>query len=221
MILHTLGLLAQLAGAGLGPVPEPSAYSPEWFYQMAFVDARGAALDRGLTDFYMGNFDGAWAQTVGSSMKGADVALAQGAIELAQGAQALLEKDEAKARALFTQCAERGELAMATSEYESQVMRAATLKARCQSVLPDREAAVKTLRAAARDLPDPADAQEFLYGAARLEEDLGRLDSARALYAKSLQVAPNGNYAAEAIFSMALSDMKRGLSGQSVQSLTA
>lgn len=221
MTLHILGLLAQLAGAGLGPTPEPSPYSPEWFYRMAFADARGAALEHGLTDFYMGDFEGALAQTVGASMKGADLALAQGAVELAQGAQALLERDEAKAKAFFGQCVEHGTLAMATSEYESQVMRAASLKARCQSVMPDREAAVKTLQLAARDLPDPADAQEFLYGAARLEEDLGRYDSARALYGKALKVAPSGFYAGEAMFSMALSDLKRGEFAAGVQAVTA
>lgn len=221
MILPLLSLAASLMRAELAPPTEPSPYSPEWFYRMAFADAHAKALERGLTSFYMGDFEAAWAQAVGTSMRGADLALAQGSVELAQGAQALVEGDVPVAQQRFRACADHGEQAMATAEYPAQVMRAASLRARCQAVMPDREAAVRTLREAARDLPDPQDAQEFLYGAARLDEDLGRLDSARALFERSWKVHPQGEYAVEALHSLALTDLRRGQPALALQSLSA
>jgi tetratricopeptide (TPR) repeat protein len=210
MVIHTLALLAQLAGAELGPSPEPAAYSPEWFYQMAFADSRDGSLARGLRSFYAGDFQDAWSQTVGAGMRAADQALAQGALELSMGAQALLDGREDSAKALFLRCAEHGSQAMASAEYPSQVMRSAVLRARCQSVLPDRIAAARTLDAAARDLSEPADAQEFLYGAARLEEDLGRPDSARNLFRKAYEKHPRGELAAQSLLALATLEERQG-----------
>jgi len=210
MVIHTLALLAHLAGAELGPSPEPAAYSPEWFYQMAFVDSRDGSLARGLRSFYAGDFRDAWAQTVGSGMHAADQALAQGSLELSMGAQALLDGRADSAKLLFLRCADHGIQAMASAEYPSQVMRSAMLRARCQSVLPDRIAAARTLDAAARDLPDPADAQEYLYGAARLEEDLGRPDSARTLFRKAYEKHPVGELAAQSLLALSVLEERRG-----------
>ena len=209
-IIHLLALLTGLFGAELPTPPESAPYSPEWFYRMAFADGHEKALKRGLLGFAEGDYELAWSQTVGTGVKGGDLVMAQGAIELAKGAEALLEKEESLARGHFLRCQELSGQAMAMAEYQSQVMRSAVLRARCESVLPDREAAVRTLQAASKELPDPADAQEFLFGAGRLAEDLGRLDTAQKLFGQALAAKPSGTLAAEALLSLALVDIRRG-----------
>jgi len=210
IIVQTFALLLGLFGAELPPPPESAPYSPEWFYQLAFADGHEKALKRGLLGFAEGNYDLAWSQTIGTGVKGGDLIVAQGAIELAKGAEALLAGQESQARAHFLRCEELSGQAMAMSEYQSQVMRSAVLRARCESVVPDRSAAIKTLQLASKELPDPADAQEFLFGAGRLAEDMGRLDTAQKLFGQALEARPAGAMAAEALLSLVIVDIKRG-----------
>ena len=179
-------------------------YSPEWFYGLAFVDARPEAARRGLERFFQRDWRGAAGLSVGSGVRVSDQALAQAAVEFGRGADLLLDGREDSAAAAFRSCAERASQATALAEDVPQVLRSTVLKARCLAVLPDRAAAAGVLARAAKGMEDRSDAAEFWYGAGRLQEDMGRYDSAFSLYQLSWKADPNGAYASQALHSQGL-----------------
>jgi len=197
-------LLAALVDAAETPPGEYEEYSPEWFYGLAFVDARPAAARRGMERFFQGDWDGAAGLTVGSGLRVADQALAQAAVEFGEGADLALDGREDSARALFRRCAERAREAAALAEDVPQVLRSTVLQARCEAVLPDRAASAAVLASAARGMEDRSDAAEFWYGAGRLLEDMGRSDSALALYTLAWKSDPKGGYASQTLLSEGL-----------------
>ena len=197
-------LLAALADAAETPSGEYEEYSPEWFYGLAFVDARPAAARRGMERFFQGDWDGAAGLSVGSGLRVADQALAQAAVEFGEGAGFAVDGREDSARALFRRCAERAREATALAEDVPQVLRSTVLRARCEAVLPDRAASAMVLSSAARGMEDRSDAAEFWYGAGRLLEDMGRNDSALVLYKLAWKADPKGGYASQALLSRGL-----------------
>lgn len=203
-ILPAVLLLSALAVATEAPPVEYEEYSPEWFYGLAFVDARPAAARRGMERFFQRDWDGAAGLIVGSGLRVADQALAQAAVEFGRGADFAVDGREDSARTAFLRCAERARQASALAEDVPQTLRTTVLRSRCQAVLPDRAAAAGTLAKAAKGMEDRSDAAEFWYGAGRLQEDMGRLDSAYALYALSWKADPKGVFAAQSLHSQGL-----------------
>lgn len=197
LLLVSAALHAQAA-------PEYEEYSPEWFYGLAFVDASPNLARRGMERFFQRDWDGAAGLAVGTGVRVADQALAQGAVEMARGADEAIDHREDSARAAFLRCADKAGQAAALAEDVPQVLRATVLKARCLAVLPDRAAAAAVLAKAARSMEDKADAAEFWYGAGRLQEDMGRFDSALALYQASWKADRKGSFAALSLESQGL-----------------
>lgn len=189
---------------------EYDEYSPEWFYGLAFVDASQNTARRGMERFFQRNWDGASGLAVGSGVRVADQALAQGAIELARGADFAIDGREDSARAAFFLCADKAGQAIVLAEDAPQVLRATVLKARCMAVLPDRGAAAAVLSRSAGAMDDKSDASEFWYGAGRLQEDMGRYDSALALYRASWLADSKGDFATLALESQGLMLAKLG-----------
>lgn len=183
---------------------EYDEYSPEWFYGLAFVDAGPNLARRGMERFFQRDWDGAAGLAVGTGVRVADQALAQGAVEMARGADFSIDAREDSARAAFLRCADKAGQAVALAEDVPQVLRATVLKARCLAVLPDRAAAAAVLAGSAKRMEDKADAAEFWYGAGRLQEDMGRYDSALALYQASWKVDSKGSFAGLALQSQGL-----------------
>ncbi|MEK7393339.1 MAG: hypothetical protein AAB214_12330, partial [Fibrobacterota bacterium] len=97
-------LLASFAGAAEIP-PEYDEYSPEWFYGLAFVDASNNIARRGMEKFFQRDWDGAAGLSVGSGVRIADQALAQGAVEMARAADFAIDGKEDSAKAGFLRCA--------------------------------------------------------------------------------------------------------------------
>ena len=184
--------------------PDYDEYSPEWFYGLAFVDAGRNVARRGMERFFQRDWDGAAGLAVGSGVRVADQALAQGAVEMARGADFAVDGREDSARAGFARCVEKAAQAMALAEDVPQALRATVLKARCLAVLPERAEAASALARAARTMDDKADAAEFWYGAGRLHEDMGRFDSALALYQASWKADSRGAFATLALESQGL-----------------
>lgn len=179
-------------------------FSPEWFFDMAFVDARPAAAQRAIERFFQRDWNGAAGLAVGTGVRVSDQALAQAAVEFARGADFAIDHAEDSARAAFLRCVDRAGQATALAEDEPQVLRSTVLRSRCLAVLPDRFGAAAILAQAAKGMSDRADASEFWYGAGRLLEDLGRLDSARQLYAQAWKADPRGQFATQSLHSQAL-----------------
>jgi len=203
-ILPAILLLSTLAPAAEAPPVDYEEYSPEWFYGLAFVDARPAAARRGMERFFQRDWDGAAGLTVGSGLRVADQALAQAAVEFGRGADFAVDGREDSARTALWRCAERAKQATALAEDVPQTLRTTVLRSRCLAVLPDRASAAGTLAKAAKGMEDRADAAEFWYGAGRLQEDMGRLDSAYALYVLSWKADPKGSFASQALHSQGL-----------------
>jgi len=197
-------VLAAVVGAAETPPGEYEEYSPEWFYGLAFVDARPAAARRGMERFFQGDWDGAAGLSVGSGLRVADQALAQAAVDFGHGADLAVDGKDDSARALFQRCADRAQEATALAEDVPQVLRSTVLRARCEAVLPDRAAAAAVLATAAQGMQDRSDAAEFWYGAGRLLEDMGRSDSAYGLYRQAFRTDPRGAYASQALLSQGL-----------------
>lgn len=179
-------------------------YSPEWFYGLSFVDARAAVARRGMERFFQRDWNGAAGLAVGSGVRVADQALAQASVEFARGADFAVDGLEDSARASFLRCAEKSAQAVVLAEDVPQVLRSTVLKARCLAVVPDRAAAASVLARAAKGMEDRSDAAEFLYGAGRLQEDMGRPDSAYVLYLQSRKADPKGAFASQALHSQGL-----------------
>jgi len=114
---------------------------------------------------------------------------------MARGADFAIDRREDSTRASFLRCADHAGQAVALAEDVPQVLRATVLKARCLAVLPDRAAAAAVLASSAKRMDDKADAAEFWYGAGRLQEDMGRYDSALALYQASWKADSHGSFA--------------------------
>src|ERR1035437_466240 len=203
-ILPAVLLLAGLSGATEAPLTDYEEYSPEWFYGLAFVDARPAAARRGMERFFQRDWDGAAGLTVGSGVRVADQALAQAAVEFGRGADFAIDGKDDSARTAFWRCAERAKQATARAEDVPQVLRTTVLRSRCLAVLPDGAAAAGALAKAAKGMEDRSDAAEFWYGAGRLQEDMGRLDSAYSLYKLSWKADPQGAFASQALHSEGL-----------------
>lgn len=197
-----LGLSAALFAQD--PLVDHDEYSPEWFYGLAFVDASRNLSHRGMERFFQRDWDGAAGLAVGTGVRVADRALAQGAVEMARGADDAIEGREDSARAAFLRCADKAGQAVALAEDVPQVLRATVLKARCLAVLPDREAAAEVLSRSARNMADKADAAEFWYGAGRLQEDMGRPEAALDLYQASWKADARGAFATLALQSQGL-----------------
>jgi tetratricopeptide (TPR) repeat protein len=179
-------------------------YSPEWFYGLSFVDARPAAARRGMERFFQRDWNGAAGLAVGSGVRVSDQALAQAAVEFARGADFSVDGREDSARASFLRCAEKAAQAVVLAQDVPQVLRSTVLKARCLAVAPDRAAAAAVLAQAAKGMNDRSDAAEFWYGAGRLQEDMGRPDSAYFLYLQSWKADPKGEFASQALHSQGL-----------------
>jgi tetratricopeptide (TPR) repeat protein len=141
---------------------------------------------------------------VGSGVRVADQALAQAAVEFGRGADFAIDGKDDSARTAFWRCAERAKQATALAEDVPQVLRTTVLRSRCLAVLPDRAAAAGALAKAAKGMEDRSDAAEFWYGAGRLQEDMGRLDSAYSLYKLSWKADPKGAFASQALHSEGL-----------------
>lgn len=177
------------------PLPSYEDFSPEWFYAMGFVDAKASLAKRGMERFFQRDWDGAAGLSVGTGVRIADQRLAQGAVELARGADFLVDGMDDSARAAFLRCADFAESAADLAEDTPQHLRSTVLRARCLALVPDRGAAARVLAGSTRGLEDPADIAEFHYGAGRLLEDMGRLDSALVLYRKSWLADRRGDFA--------------------------
>lgn len=186
------------------PSNDYEEYSPEWFYGLAFVDASETSSRRGMERFFQRDWDGAAGLAVGTRVRVADQALAQGAVEMARAADFAIDGMEDSAKAAFLRCADKASQAIAIAEDVPQVLRATVLQARCLAVTPDRAAAAAVLSRSARSMDDKADAAEFWYGAGRLQEDMGRYDSALALYKASWQADSRGDFATLALQSQGL-----------------
>jgi tetratricopeptide (TPR) repeat protein len=201
-------LAALLASATIGSaadVPDDyEEYSPEWFYGLAFVDARPAAARRGMERFFQRDWNGAAGLAVGSGVRVSDQALAQAAVEFGRGADFAVDGMEDSARVALERCVERASQATALAEDVPQILRSTVLRARCLAVMPDRDAAAGVLAKAAKGMEDRSDAAEFWYGAGRLQEDMGRFDSASALYRLSWKADSTGSFASQALHSQGL-----------------
>lgn len=200
----SISLLLLSALCAAEPSNDYEEYSPEWFYGLAFVDASETSSRRGMERFFQRDWDGAAGLAVGTGVRVADQALAQGAVEMARGADHAIDGRDDSARVAFLRCADKASQAIAMAEDVPQVLRATVLQARCLAVVPDRSAAAAVLSASARKMDDKADAAEFWYGAGRLQEDMGRHDSALALYQASWQADPRGDFATLALQSQGL-----------------
>ncbi|MCB9496586.1 MAG: hypothetical protein H6686_06840 [Fibrobacteria bacterium] len=179
--------------------PSYEEFSPEWFYSMGFVDAKASLSRRGLERFFQRDWDGATGLSVGSGVRVADQRLAQGAVELAKGADYLVDRNEDSAKISFLKCADLASSAAELAEDLPQHLRSTVLHARCLALLPDRGAAARVLAGSTRGMDDSADVAEFTYGAARLLEDMGRSDSADLLYRRAMQAEPRGPFALAAL----------------------
>jgi tetratricopeptide (TPR) repeat protein len=207
--LAAILLIASLGGAAEIP-PEYDEYSPEWFYGLAFVDASNNIARRGMEKFFQRDWDGAAGLSVGSGVRIADQALAQGAVEMARAADFAIDGKEDSAKAGFLRCADKASQAIVMAEDVPQVLRSTVLKARCLAVVPDRAAAAAVLSGSARKMDDKNDAAEFWYGAGRLQEDMGRFDSALALYQASWKAHERGEFAMLSLHSQGLMLAKLG-----------
>lgn len=201
--MSRLFLAGLLSAASVTFSAEPPAdyeeYSPEWFYGLAFVDARPDAARRGMERFFQRDWNGAYGLSVGSGVRVADQALAQAAVEFARGADFAVDGREDSAVVSFLRCSDRAAQARALAEDVPQLLRSTVLQARCLAVVPDRPSAAGVLALAAKGMEDRSDAAEFWYGAGRLQEDMGRYDSAYSLYRLSWKADPNGSFAPEAL----------------------
>lgn len=199
-LFRVLSLLLPAAVASVGQtLPEYEEFSPEWFYEMGFVDARPSIAKRGMERFFQRDWDGAAGLVVGTGVRVSDQKLAQGAVELARGADFLVDGLTDSARAALGRCAEFAATASDLAEDTPQHLRSNVLRARCLALLPDRAAAARVLAAATKGMDDPADIAEFSYGAARLLEDMGRTDSALLLYRRSWEAGRRGPYGMPAL----------------------
>lgn len=201
--LHAV-LLASLCASAAEPEAGYEEFSPEWFFDIAFVDARPAAAQRAMERFFQRDWNGAAGLAVGTGVRVSDQALAQAAVEFARGADFAIDGKEDSATVAFHRCADKSAQASALAEDEPQLLRSTVLRSRCMAVLPDRFGAAAILAQAAKGMSDRSDAAEFWYGAGRLLEDMGRADSAYLLYAQSWKVDPRGTYATQALHSQAL-----------------
>lgn len=179
-------------------------FSPEWFFDISFVDARPAAAQRAMERFFQRDWNGASGLAVGTGVRVSDQALAQAAVEFARGADFAIDGQEDSAKLAFRRCVDKAAQATALAEDEPQVLRSTVLRSRCMAVLPDRFGAAAILAQAAKGMPDRSDAAEFWYGAGRLLEDMGRSDSAYLLYAQAWKADPRGSYATQALHSQTL-----------------
>jgi len=176
-------------------VQEYEQFSPEWFYSMGFVDAKASLAKRGMERFFQRDWNGAAGLSVGTGVRISDQRLAQAAVELARGADFLVDKREDSAKAAFQRCSDLAATATDLAEDTPQHLRSTVLHARCLALLPDRGAAAKVLASSTRGLEDPTDVAEFSYGAGRLLEDMGRTDSALILYRKAWKADHRGPFA--------------------------
>ncbi|MBK8802669.1 MAG: hypothetical protein IPN71_11560 [Fibrobacteres bacterium] len=201
--LHAV-LLASLSSLAAQAEDGYEDFSPEWFFDISFVDARPAAAQRAMERFFQRDWNGAAGLAVGTGVRVSDQALAQAAVEFARGADFAIDGGEDSAVAAFHRCADKAAQASALAEDEPQLLRSTVLRSRCLAVMPDRFAAASVLAKAAKGMPDRTDAAEFWYGAGRLLEDMGRSDSAYLLYAQSWKTDPRGSFATQALHSQAL-----------------
>lgn len=204
MLLPLIQALALAAAAPSESVDYYDEYSPEWFFQMAFPDARPAAAQRAIERYFQRDWDGAVGMAIGTGVRVADQSLAQAAVEFGRGADFAVEGRDDSARASFLRCAEKASRATALAEDAPQVLRSTVLHARCLAVVPQRAAAAAVLAQAAKTMQDRSDAAEFWYGAGRLLEDMGRFDSAYVLYRQSWKTDPRGVFATQSLHSQGL-----------------
>jgi len=193
-LLRILPLLLPTLLSAAEELPEYEEFSPEWFYEMGFVDARPAIAKRGMERFFQRDWDGAAGLVVGTGVRVSDQKLAQGAVELARGADFLVDGREDSARAALGRCSEYASTASDLAEDTPQHLRSNVLHARCLALLPDRAGAARVLAGATKGMDDPTDIAEFSYGAARLLEDMGRTDSALLLYRRAWEAGRRGAY---------------------------
>lgn len=160
-LLRVLSLILPAAVVSSGQtLPEYEEFSPEWFYEMGFVDVRPSIAKRGMERFFQRDWDGAAGLVVGTGVRVSDQKLAQGAVELARGADFLVDARVDSARAALARCAEYAATASDLAEDTPQLLRSSVLRARCLALLPDRAGAARVLAGATKGMDDPADIAE-------------------------------------------------------------